>query len=187
MTAHFQAKEAAGTLQQLELTFSCTGTGMHGFIPMLLSSIFHSRGKYLANPHLLLAAQNKGLAIKELFEFLRFIAEERAQLEARKRQSIFSGEMPGLQRGSFGWGQVEKLCLCQIPVAVDGSTSGQLKELVIAGGLFIPLRLFGSMVVVLQLAWACWIVCYFLSPCNERFESTCLLSTAKPDTKCWNG
>lgn len=102
MTAHFQAKEAAGTLQQLELTFSCTGTGMHGFIPMLLSSIFHSRGKYLANPHLLLAAQNKGLAIKELFEFLRFIAEERAQLEARKRQSIFSGEMPGLQRGSFG-------------------------------------------------------------------------------------
>lgn len=36
VTANFQAKEAAGILQQLELTFSCAGTGMHNLILMLL-------------------------------------------------------------------------------------------------------------------------------------------------------
>lgn len=52
----------------------------------------------------------------------------------------------------------------------------------IASGLFIPVLLFGSTVVVLQLAWACLILCYFLSPCNECFESMCF--STKPDTKC---
>lgn len=44
-----------------------------------------------------------------------------------------------------------------------------------ASGLFIPVLLFDSMVVVLQLALACLVLCYFLSPCNECFESICLL------------
>ncbi|XP_063262420.1 storkhead-box protein 1 isoform X3 [Prinia subflava] len=42
--APLQAKEAAGISQRLELTFSCAGTGMHNFIPMLVQSDFHSRG-----------------------------------------------------------------------------------------------------------------------------------------------
>lgn len=45
----------------------------------------------------------------------------------------------------------------------------------IASGLFVPVWLFGSMVLVLQLAWDCLILCYFLSPCNEHFESPRLL------------
>lgn len=87
----------------------------------------------------------KVLTLKSYLDDLRFIAEARTILGARKRQSYFSEEMPGLQRVIFGPGQVEKMCSCQILVAVDGSTCRQLKELDVASDLFIPVIFFGSM------------------------------------------
>lgn len=98
---------------------------------------------------------------------LRFIAEDSTILGARKRQSCFSGEMPGLRRVIFGPGQMEKMCLCDISIAVDGNTCRYLKALDVASDLFIPVIFFGSVgysLMVLQLARDSFILCYFYLP-----------------------